>query len=55
MSEALQIALINLIAKVGVEAALEILTNINKASSIDDAIAALSNLKSYKVLKNETA
>lgn len=36
-----QVALVNLIAKVGLDAAIAIVENINKAATIDDAIAAL--------------
>jgi hypothetical protein len=41
MSEALQLALINLIVRVGLEKAIEIFSGINKATTIDEAIAAL--------------
>lgn len=36
-----KLALINLIAKVGLDMAIAIMTNINKATTIDEAIAAL--------------
>lgn len=45
MNEALTIAVINLIAKVGIDAAEVILTNMAKAATIDDAIKALQEAK----------
>lgn len=41
VSEDMKLALINLIAKVGLDLAIEIMKNINKATTIDEAIAAL--------------
>jgi len=47
MSEAMLIAVINLVSKVGIDAAEIILTNMAKASTIDDAIKALQEAKQF--------
>jgi hypothetical protein len=50
-----QLLLLNLVAKVGIEAALSLLENATKVTTIDDAINALKEAQkiSYKQLKQE--
>lgn len=43
MSEALQIAIFNLVTRVGIDAAVAILSGMKNASTIDDAIKALQD------------
>lgn len=45
MSETLAIALINLVAKVGLDAAIAITEGLKKSATLDDAIAALRAAK----------
>lgn len=49
MSEALQLAIIRLIAKVGIDAALAIVEGLKSSATLEDAIAAL------KAAKDKTA
>ncbi len=50
-----QLVILNLVTKVGVDAALILLENLTKVSTIDDAISALrkTQTESYKQLKAE--
>lgn len=55
MSEALIIAIINLVAKVGLDASVYVLKGLNKSTTIDEAIAALedSAKKTWEDYKKE--
>lgn len=55
MNEALQIALFNLIVKYGIDKAIDIISGVRKAATIDDAIAALQETqkKTWADYKNE--
>lgn len=50
-----QLLLLNLVTKVGIDAALTLLENATKVTTIEDAIAALKEAQkiSYKQLKQE--
>jgi hypothetical protein len=50
-----QLLLLNLVTKVGIEAALSLLENVTKVTTINDAIVALKETQkiSYKQLKQE--
>jgi hypothetical protein len=55
MNDALVIALMNLIARVGIEKAIDIFGGLKKAATIDDAIAALQETqkKTWEDYKRE--
>jgi len=55
MSEGLIIAIINLVSKVGIDAAISVIKGVSKAATIDEAIAALeaSAAKTWDDYKKE--
>lgn len=55
MSEALKIAMMNLIARVGLDLAIDLLSGLNKSATIEEAIAALqkSQQKTWADYKRE--
>lgn len=53
MTPELQVALLQLVARVGIDAAVAIMEGIKNATTVDEAIDALKKQLSYKTLTNQ--